>query len=83
MTHSPFAATGQTPLGYWDPLIDANGDSVTLVFLLSTAGRGLGNFGALRVLQRFLAIESEEKIPVSRNIATLWVMLMFLLGLLL
>ena len=43
----------------------------------------MGSFGSLRILQRFMAVESEERIPASRDIGTLWTAVIFLFGLLL
>lgn len=46
----------------------------------------MGAFGSQRVLQRFMAVESEAKINESRNISLAWIVviyaLSFLLGLL-
>ena len=81
-TAEPFTGTGQ-PLGFLNPLTDAAGDPITLVFVLSTAGWGLGAFGSQRILQRFMAIESEEKMTTSRNIGVTWIVFIFSFGFLL
>jgi sodium/proline symporter len=83
LTSDPFQALEGTAAGFWNPLTDAAGEGITVTFLLSAAGWGLGSFGSLRVLQRFMAVESEKHIRPSRNIATLWITLIFSLGLLL
>ena len=75
-TAEPFTATGQSP-GFLNPLTDAAGDPITLVFVLSTAGWGLGALGSQRILQRFMAIESEDRITTSRNIGITWIVLIF------
>ena len=75
-TEEPFSSTGQSP-GFLNPLTDAAGDSITLVFVLSTAGWGLGAFGSQRILQRFMAIESEDKMSHSRNIGVTWITFIF------
>ena len=59
------------------------GDPITVVFVLSTAGWGLGAFGSQRILQRFMAIESEEKMNTSRNIGVTWIVFIFSFGFLL
>ena len=40
-------------------------------------------WGSLRVLQRYMAIESEDKIPASRNIGAAWLLAMFACGMVL
>lgn len=67
-------------MGFFNPFTDAGGSTVTGVFVLSTAGWGLGAFGSQRILQRFLALESEDKIARSRNIGVTWVILLFSFG---
>ena len=57
---------------YLNPFNDAEGNSLSWVFILSVAGWGVPAWGSLRVLQRFMAVESESKIPASRNIAIAW-----------
>ena len=81
-TAQPFTGVGGSP-GFMNPLTDAANDPTTWVFLLSTVGWGLGALGSQRVLQRFMAIESEEKITSSRNIGITWVVLIFSFGFLL
>jgi len=81
-TAEPFQGIGGSP-GFLNPFTDAGGNPVTAVFLLSAVGWGLGALGSQRVLQRFMAIESEEKITTSRNIGATWVVLIFSFGFLL
>ena len=81
-TAEPFSGVGHSP-GFFNPFTDADGSTVTAVFVLSTAGWGLGAFGSQRVLQRFMAIESEEQITRSRNIGVSWIILIFSFGFLL
>ncbi|MCY4448105.1 MAG: sodium/proline symporter [Chloroflexi bacterium] len=81
-TAQPFTGVGDSP-GFMNPLTDAADDPITWVFLLSTVGWGLGALGSQRVLQRFMAIESEAKITSSRNIGIVWVILIFSFGFLL
>ena len=75
---NPFRGIGEE--GFLNPLTDAGGMSITLVFLISTVGRGLGAFGSQRVLQRFMSLESEDKVKPSRNIGTIWLILIFSFG---
>ncbi len=81
-TTEPFQGLGQAS-DILNPLTDAGGNSITFVFILSSMGWGLGAFGSQRILQRFMAVEKEEKIPASRNIGTVWIALIFSLGFLL
>ena len=81
-TAEPFHSIGGSP-GFLNPFTDVGGNPVTAVFLLSAVGWGLGALGSQRVLQRFMAIESEEKITTSRNIGATWVILIFSFGFLL
>ena len=83
ITDDPFQGLGATGEGFWNPFTDESGDVVGLVFLLSTAGWGLGALGSQRVLARLMAVEREEHIPRSRNIGVSWVALIFGFGLLL
>ena len=79
---SPFEALESSP-GFFNPFTDADGNTVSAIFVLSAIGWGLGAFGSQRVLQRFMAIESEEKLNSSRNIGMIWVVLIFSFGFLL
>lgn len=83
ITAEPFQGLENTAPGFWNPFTDASGNAITVTFLLSAAGWGLGAFGSQRILQRFMAVASEERIPASRNIGTLWSALIFTFGLLL
>ena len=78
-TDGPFSGIGASS-GFFNPFTDADGKTITGVFVLSTAGWGLGAFGSQRKLQRFMAIESEEKIARSRNIGVTWIVLIFSFG---
>ena len=78
-TGEPFAGLGETT-DYLSPFTEAGGDPLSLVFMLSAVGWGLGAFGSQRVLQRFMAVESEEKINPSRDIGAVWVVAIFSFG---
>ena len=83
ITDNPFQGTGAVPAGFWNPLTDADGEPIGIFSLLSVAGWGLGAFGSQRILQRFMALESEAKIPASRDIGTSWSFFTYTFGLLL
>ncbi|MCI8398851.1 MAG: sodium/proline symporter [Oscillibacter sp.] len=55
----------------------ASGSAGTYGFLsiVSTLAWGLGYFGMPHILLRFMAIEDEEKLAVSRRIASVWVVI--------
>ena len=55
----------------------ASGSAASFGFLpiVSTLAWGLGYFGMPHILLRFMAIEDEEKLSVSRRIASIWVVL--------
>ena len=65
---NPFNEVGGES-GFFNPFTHPDGELVTPVFLLGLAGWGMGAFGSQRVLQRFMAVESEAKINESRNIS--------------
>ncbi len=62
------------PFQGYDP---ASGSAGSFGFLpiVSTLAWGLGYFGMPHILLRFMAIEDEEKLSVSRRIASIWVVL--------
>jgi sodium/proline symporter len=82
VTSDPFQGLGSRAPGFWNPLTDAAGEPLGLLTYLSTLGWGLGAFGALRLLARFMAMEDERDIPRSTYITVGWAGLMFSLGLL-
>ncbi len=55
----------------------AAGEAASFGFLsiVSTLAWGLGYFGMPHILLRFMAIEDEEKLKVSRRIASVWVVI--------
>ena len=82
-TDHSFAALGAATPGFWNPLTDNENQPVTWVFLLSALGWGLGYLGSQRVVQRYMAVESEAAIPLSRDIGTAWMFLVYAFALLL
>ena len=83
ITDNPFQGVGAAVPGFWNPFTDAAGSPVSFAFLLTASGWGLGTFGSQRILQRFMAVESEAKIAPSRNMSTLWTAVIFSFGVLL
>ena len=59
-THDPVSGTG-APYGF--------------ITIISTTAWGLGYFGMPHILLRFMAIEHEDKIALSRRIASIWVVI--------
>lgn len=47
----------------------------SLLTIISTLAWGLGYFGMPHILLRFMAIEDENKLKLSRRIATIWVVI--------
>ena len=83
VTDNPFEGLGASTPGFWNPLTDRQDNPITVVFLLSAVGWGLGYLGSQRVVQRFMAVESESTIPMSRNVGTAWMTLVYVFALLL
>ena len=85
ITDHPFRGTGATIPGFFNPFTQADGSAISFANLVNLCGWALGFLGAQRILQRFMAVESEGKIAASRNISLIWVALLisfgFLLGL--
>ena len=59
-THDPASGTG-SPYGF--------------ITIISTMAWGLGYFGMPHILLRFMAIKHEEKVKLSRRIASIWVVI--------
>ncbi len=64
-------------LGMTTSYSPAEGTSVTYSFLTiaSTMAWGLGYFGMPHILLRFMAIENDKKLRLSRRVATVWVVI--------
>ncbi|MFR5731157.1 MAG: sodium/proline symporter [Clostridium sp.] len=52
-----------------------NAAPYSLLTIISTVAWGLGYFGMPHILLRFMAIEDEKKLTLSRRIATVWVLI--------
>jgi sodium/proline symporter len=64
--------------GYFDLNYTYTADGASpysLLTKISTLAWGLGYFGMPHILLRFMAIEKEEKLTLSRRIATVWVVI--------
>ncbi len=48
--------------------------------IISTLAWGLGYFGMPHILLRFMAIEDEKKLKISRRVATIWVVISLSVG---
>lgn len=46
-----------------------------IITIISTTAWGLGYFGMPHILLRFMAIENEKKLKLSRRVATIWVVI--------
>ena len=80
VTASPLTYAGPEAIGFFDPFTLADGSFITLSFVLSASGWAIGGLGAHRILQRFMAIEREDKIPQGRNIAVVWLVTVYMLA---
>ena len=56
---------------------EATGESepYNLLHIITTLSWGLGYFGMPHILLRFMAIEDEKKLKLSRRVATIWVVI--------
>ncbi len=80
-TESPFSRIGSSSAGYLSPFTDGAGTPITFTFVLSVAGWAFGAFGAQRILQRFMALEREDRVVQSRNISIVWLVAVYALAL--
>lgn len=79
-TGSPFTDTADEAHGFFNPFRLGEGSAVDGVFVLSVAGWAFGAFGAQRILQRFMAIEREDRILQSRNLSLAWLVVVYALA---
>ena len=70
--------------GFFDPFSLNDGSPLTWTYVLSVSGWAIGGLGAHRILQRFMALEREDRVAQGRNIALVWLIavygLAFLVG---
>ena len=50
----------------------SSAESYTFIMIVSTLAWGLGYFGMPHILTHFMAIESEEKLSLSRRVGSIW-----------
>lgn len=53
--------------------VEGTSSSYGIITIISTMAWGLGYFGMPHILLRFMAIEDEKKLVLSRRVATVWV----------
>ncbi len=58
------------------------GSTYGIITIISTMAWGLGYFGMPHILLRFMAIENEEKLTLSRRVASIWVVLSMFIAIL-
>ena len=80
--NNPFQGLETTATGFWNPFTDQDNSRLGILFFVSSAGWGLGAFGAHRIISRFMAVQRESDIKRSRNVGAVWVVLIFLFALL-
>ena len=80
VTEHPLSNAGPEAVGFFDPFTLTDGSFISLSFALSASGWAVGGLGAHRILQRFMAIEREDKIPQGRNMAVVWLVTVYLLA---
>ena len=56
-------------------MADHTSSPYSLLTICSTLAWGLGYFGMPHILLRFMAIEDENKLTLSRRIASVWVVI--------
>lgn len=55
--------------------VTGGASSYSLLTICSLLAWGLGYFGMPHILLRFMAIEEEKKLALSRRVATVWVVI--------
>ena len=55
-------------------------EKYSFLSIASTMAGGLGYFGMPHILLRFMAIEDENKLKISRRVATIWVVISLTIG---
>ncbi len=63
----------------YDP-VAGTGGPYGLINIFSMMAWGLGYFGMPHILLRFMAIENEEKVALSRRVASIWVVISLTIG---
>ncbi len=60
---------------YLNWLTNSNGETLSVIAIISLLGWGLGYFGQPHILARFMAIKNSEQIKNARRIAMIWVVI--------
>lgn len=55
--------------------VSGNGEPYTLLHIITTVSWGLGYFGMPHILLRFMAIDDENNLKLSRRVASIWVVI--------
>ena len=55
-------------------------ETYSILSIISTMAWGLGYFGMPHILLRFMAIEDENKVKISRRVASVWVVISLAIG---
>ncbi len=58
----------------YDP-VSGTGSPYTVITIFSTLAWGLGYFGMPHILLRFMAVEDDRKLALSRRVASVWVVI--------
>lgn len=80
-------ANAKTMSGYFSlnrsyNIATASSSSFDVIAIISTMAWGLGYFGMPHILLRFMAIEDDRKLSISRRVASIWAFLSMLISLL-
>lgn len=67
--------TGYLSLTHTANVVTGESGNYTFIMIVSTLAWGLGYFGMPHFLLRFMAIEDDSKLAVSRRIASIWVVI--------
>lgn len=59
----------------FDPFLKPEGDTITLIEIISLMAWGIGYFGQPHILVRFMAVKSTAELPQATRIAMTWVIL--------
>ena len=69
------AAISNFKASMFDPFMKPEGDTITLLEIISLMAWGIGYFGQPHILVRFMAIKSTAELPQATRIAMTWVIL--------
>ena len=75
VTQNAQALSGYLSMTQLHDMASGTATPYSLISICSTFAWGLGYFGMPHILLRFMAIEDEKKLPLSRRIASVWVVI--------